>query len=87
MACRLCAGLSQYVYNVLVGLDCLTNAVLGGGPHETMSSRLGRAERHGSRFARAACRLIGWVSGRPDHCRWAIRGDAAPDQAGEIVEL
>ena len=31
-----------YVWNVLIGLDQFCNAILGGDPDETMSSRMGK---------------------------------------------
>ena len=32
----------QWVLNILVAIDELVNSILGGSPHETISSRLGR---------------------------------------------
>lgn len=34
--------IQQYIHNVLVAIDQLGNAVLGGCPDETISARLGR---------------------------------------------
>lgn len=34
-------GLVGYAHNVLIGLDVLTNAVLGGQPYQTLSCRIG----------------------------------------------
>lgn len=41
----------KYVYNVLIGVDQFWNAVFGGDPDETISSRLGKTkERHGGKI-------------------------------------
>jgi hypothetical protein len=36
---------SQYTKNVFIGVDQLLNAIIGGDPDETISSRLGKAHR------------------------------------------
>jgi len=39
--------MKQYIINVLLGIDQLGNAILGGDPDETISSRLGKLKvRH-----------------------------------------
>ena len=32
----------RYLLNLLIGLDVFANAILGGNPRETISSRMGR---------------------------------------------
>jgi len=40
--------LGKYILNVLIGLDQLGNALTGGDPDETVSSRIGKIKRrHG----------------------------------------
>lgn len=34
--------MKKYLYNILIGIDQLVNALLGGDPDETISSRLGK---------------------------------------------
>lgn len=34
--------MKKYFYNILIGIDQLVNAILGGDPDETISSRLGK---------------------------------------------
>lgn len=34
--------MKKYLYNILIGIDQLANAILGGDPDETISSRLGK---------------------------------------------
>lgn len=42
----------KYIYNILIGIDQLCNAILGGDPDETISSRLGKhVAKHDSPFA------------------------------------
>lgn len=54
---------------VLIGLDQLVNAILGGWPDETLSSRCWRLSLAGREWP---CRLIDAVArlvGDRDHCR------------------
>ena len=57
--------LKTYVANVLRSCDCVVNAVLGGEPHETVSSRVGKSfyfyHLHPA-----------WIK-RPPWWMWAIR--------------
>lgn len=63
--------MKRYFHNILVSLDQFFNTVFGGDPDETVSSRLGKAERAGSRRAHIACAIIGLFLGH-DHCHEAI---------------
>jgi hypothetical protein len=36
----------RYLWNVLIGFDIFANAILGGNPRETISSRIGRYMRN-----------------------------------------
>jgi hypothetical protein len=47
--------MTGWLYRVLLGLDQLANAVAGGSPDETISSRTGRSR---SRFARALGKVL-----------------------------
>jgi len=38
--------IGKYIVNCLIGVDQLGNALLGGDPDETISSRLGKIKRH-----------------------------------------
>jgi hypothetical protein len=65
----------QYMYNVTLAGSQFSNAVLGGDPDESLSSRLGRAERDGVAPVKyvvypAADLLIG-----PSHCWGSIEED------------
>ena len=45
--------MGSYFKNVLIGIDQLVNALLGGDPDETVSSRVGKAAAAGSQGRRA----------------------------------
>lgn len=65
-----------YLLNLAIGLDQLVNAVLGGAPDETLSSRAWRAEQSGHRYwgwtRRAIDALFFW---QPHHCRLAYEAE------------
>lgn len=72
-----------YLLNVLVALDQLVSAILGGDPDETISSRLGKSQR--GDYGRAqrmllmpAAMMVDLVFLKldgPDHCRRMIEDD------------
>lgn len=79
----------RYVLNLAIALDELINTILGGAPHETISSRLGRAEENGSPIAHALCTAIATLFNRPNHCTDSIipgQYDAIDSQE-EILDL
>ncbi|MDH4230284.1 MAG: hypothetical protein OEW11_11175 [Nitrospirota bacterium] len=66
----------QYAWNILIASDQLGNALLGGDPDETISSRLGkmaRAGKHQNRFIRAVGRVLDRLD--PGHLRKSIEDD------------
>lgn len=69
MACVICT----WGYNLARWLDQGLNALTGGDPRQTLSSRLGRAELAGSKTAAALCRVLGVLWRDPLHCIGAIR--------------
>lgn len=38
--------MGKYIINVLIGIDQLFNAIFGGDPDETISSRIGKTKRN-----------------------------------------
>lgn len=58
--------------NVLVGVDQLANAVMGGDPDETISSRCGK-RRRSCRICAALCWLLDRIDAR--HCAKFIERD------------
>lgn len=66
--------MKKYLYNILIGIDQLSNAILGGDPDETMSSRMGKhVARHDSWFCNLVCALLNKI--QPGHCIKAIEKD------------
>lgn len=84
MSCYLCAGAKAVAFKAALALDKLANFLTGGDPGQTVSSRLGRAELAGSRWAAALCRGISWAFREPDHCILAVRPG---DNARELVDI
>ena len=66
----------RYIRNVLVGSDQLLNAILGGDPDETISSRAGKRVKS-SRVAYWLCRCLHFLE--PDHCKKSIESDEGSD--------
>jgi hypothetical protein len=61
--------LRRYTYGLLIALDQLVNALLGGYPDETVSLRAERARRGEKRWGCALCRVLDWID--PEHCKRA----------------
>lgn len=57
-------------YRVTIALDQTANAAFGGSEDETISSRAGRAQQRGERWACVLCRVLGWL--QKDHCKRSI---------------
>lgn len=64
-----------YVKNNLIAVDQLLNALLGGDPDETVSSRCGKS---GCRLCRLLCRLLDKLDYR--HCADSIELDEGKDK-------
>ena len=67
------ALLRRWAFNVLIGIDQLANAISGGDPDETISSRAGKARRQGRWWGCVLCRLLDRID--PRHCAEAIEED------------
>ena len=63
----------KYLMNWLILLDLAGNTLLGGDPQETISSRLGKAAKDGSKLAYYACRCLAWFD--KQHCLGSIDKD------------
>ena len=61
---------SPRAQGVILALDQTANAALGGSREETISSRAGRAELKGKRWACVLCRFLDRL--QPNHCVNAI---------------
>lgn len=58
--------------NVLIGIDQLGNAIIGGDPDHTISGRLGKAEGR-CKICRGICKVLGWID--KGHCEKSIEWD------------
>jgi len=64
--------IKRYMWNLLIAVDQAINAVLGGDPDETLSSRMGKQVER-CKLCRWVCRLLGKVD--RDHCIKSIEAD------------
>lgn len=72
--------MKRYLWGVLISLDQLGNALLGGDPDETISSRMGKLV---AKRKCKLCKLLCWVIDKidPNHCVKTIEpdeGDKSP---------
>lgn len=61
----------RYFINLLILLSLAINAILGGNPRETFSSRAGKAARLGKWWAKFFCRIAGLF--QKNHCEISIK--------------
>ena len=71
--CKLC----KYIWNVLIAIDQLANAIFGGDPQETISSRAGKRKEE-QKWAEILCWLLDKID--PKHCHKSILEDEGDDQ-------
>lgn len=81
--------MTKYFWNFLIALDQFLNALTGGDPDETISSRLGKARRgdYGAVYKFATAPLRWFVDlaarvifGQSDHCAKSIEEDEGRSQ-------
>lgn len=65
--------MKKYITNVAVAVDQLGNALLGGDPDETISSRAAKAALKGATWGCVLCRLLDYLD--PGHCVRNIERD------------
>jgi hypothetical protein len=65
--------LKQYLLNWALLLDEFGNTLTGGDPGETISSRAGKGELEGKRWACILCRFLDLF--QKDHCLKSIDSD------------
>jgi len=68
----------RYFWNLLIALDQGMNAVLGGDPDETISSRAGKLIKR-RRWACVLCRLLSLIDKR--HCQKNVEADEGDNAA------
>ena len=72
--------MNKWIVNILIGIDQLGNALFGGDPDETISSRLGKLKvKHGGKlpWRRPLSKIIDWGLDKidPNHSVDAIEAD------------
>ena len=65
--------MKKYFGNIFISVSQLFNAILGGDPDETMSSRIGKGARKGNKFCIFLSRVLDIFEN--DHCKEAIEED------------
>ena len=66
--------LGKYIKNILIGVDQLANAVIGGDPDETISSRAGKEVRSGKGWGwKFLCLVLNKFD--KNHCQKSIEED------------
>lgn len=71
--------LRRYARNVLVAIDQFANALTGGDPDETISSRAAKRQAD-CRLCRWLCRLLDRI--QPGHCAASLEPDEGGDSLG-----
>lgn len=61
------------MWNILVSVDQLGNALLAGDPDETLSSRTAKANLAGKRWGLWGCSFLNWFD--PGHCGKAVESN------------
>lgn len=69
--------IAKWLRNVLVALDETGNAMMGGDPEETISSRAAKARNAGRRWGCLLCRLLDKLD--PGHCDKFIQPNEGSD--------
>lgn len=73
--------MTPYLVNVLLGLDLLASAILGGRVGETLSGRAGAAQAQGKLRGKIFAPVINFLARNPNHCAQAVLGDVMRAQA------
>jgi hypothetical protein len=71
--------IGRYFLNLLIVLDELGNALTGGSPEETISSRSAKAMLAGKRWGCLMCKFLNLF--QKDHCLKALEPATAGDDA------
>ena len=73
--------MKRWLLAVVMALNQLGNAILGGDPDMSVSARVGYARARGSTFAAGTCHVLDWIDPRDgdalrgDHCDVAVDND------------
>ena len=58
--------IKRYLINILIAADQGINALAGGNPDETISSRAAKAQLNNKRWGCVLCKLLNYLD--KDHC-------------------
>lgn len=67
--------MKKYLWNILISLDQFGNALLGGDPDETISSRCAKYQHVWA--WRQLGRFLEWID--PGHLAWSLEPDEGKD--------
>lgn len=89
-ACKLVLSVVRaYAFNLFVAVDQALNAVIGGDPAETISSRLGKGKRAKKPvhtfLARCVNLIFEILFDQDDHCDWSIQHDEGKHAISEVI--
>jgi len=75
-----------YFRPLFIGVDQLINAIAGGNPDNTISSRIGYYATHGAEKQKRFWKALEWITDKtfwplegPNHCHIAYHADAGED--------
>lgn len=71
-------GWRKWIWNILIAIDQLGNALTAGDPDETISSKAGKALCKGRRWAKILCWALDRID--PGHCKKSIDETEGKDQ-------
>lgn len=69
--------MKRYLWNVLISIDQFGNAVTGGDPDETISSRAAKAKERGKTWGKLMCKFLAWFD--KGHCAKSLEDDEGKD--------
>jgi len=79
-----------YAFNLFVAVDIVINAIIGGDPGETISSRMGKGKLKGQPvhtfISRVIDLLFEMLFREKDHCVSSIQNDEGKNAISEVVE-
>lgn len=71
--------MKRWMLNILLAFDQFFNALFGGDPDETLSSRMGKSIRDGHcPLCDWVCRFLNWIDS--GHCKKAIDESEGRDE-------
>lgn len=79
-----------YAFNLFVAADILVNALIGGDPGETISSRAGKGKLKGQPVHTFASRIIDLLFevlfNQQDHCVKSVQDDEGKNAISEVID-